>query len=146
MKAEKPQLDPIASILPHDQHAFIFSSFASMLEVIDEATTRGTPLLRLSEERAESARSKEKYSQQLCLPVNKVSRILGPKLISSIAITGSDPFIRTGTSLAVIFETTQKQALIAALEMVRMEAQKNFRDANLVSGKFHNPKKVIMLD
>ena len=141
MKTEKPQLDPIASILPHDQHAVIFSSYASLLEVMDEATTRGTPLLRLSEERAESARSKEKYSQQLCLPVDKVSRMLGPKLISSVAITGSDPFIRTGTSLAVIFEAKQKQALIAALTMRRMEAQKKYKSANPVSGKIpQSPK------
>ena len=140
MKAEKPQLDPIASILPHDQHAFILSSYASMLEVMDEAT-RGTPLLRLSEERAESARSKEKYSQQLCLPVNELSQILGPKLISTVAITGSDPFIRTGTSLAVIFEAKKKQALIAALTMRRMEAQKKYKGANPVSGKIPQSQK-----
>ena len=40
---------------PHDQHAIIFSSYSSMLEVMEEATARGTPLLRLSEDRAESA-------------------------------------------------------------------------------------------
>ena len=62
MKDQKPKLDSIASILPHDQHAIIFPSYSSMLEVMDEATARGTPLLRLSEDRAESARSKEKYS------------------------------------------------------------------------------------
>ena len=140
MKAEKPQLDPIASILPHDQHAFILSSYASMLEVMDEAT-RGTPLLRLSEERAESARSKEKYSQQLCLPVDELSQIFGPKLISTVAITGSDPFIRTGTSLAVIFEAKKKQALIAALTMRRMEAQKKYKGANPVSGKIPQSQK-----
>ena len=140
MKAEKPQLDPIASIIPHDQHAFILSSYASMLEVMDEAT-RGTPLLRLSEERAESARSKEKYSQQLCLPVDELSQILGPKLISTVAITGSDPFIRTGTSLAVIFEAKKKQALIAALTMRRMEAQKKYKGANPVSGKIPQSQK-----
>lgn len=140
MKAEKPKLDPIASILPHDQHAFILSSYASMLEVMDEAT-RGTPLLRLSEERAESARSKEKYSQQLCLPVDELSQIFGPKLISTVAITGSDPFIRTGTSLAVIFEAKKKQALIAALTMRRMEAQKKYKGANPVSGKIPQSQK-----
>ena len=141
MKAEKPKLDPIASILPHDQHAFILSSYVSMLEVMDEATTRGTPLLRLSEERAESARSKEKYSQQLCLPVDELSQIFGPKLISTVAITGSDPFIRTGTSLAVIFEAKKKQALIAALTMRRMEAQKKYKGANPVSGKIPQSQK-----
>ena len=135
MKDEKPKLDSIASILPHDQHAIIFSTYSSMLEVMDEATARGTPLLRLSEDRAESARSKEKYSQQLCLPVDEFSRILGPKLISSVAITGSDPFLRTGTSLTLIFEAKQKEGLLAALALRRMQAKEKFPQAKSVSGK-----------
>jgi hypothetical protein len=135
MKDEKQKLDPIASILPHDQHAIIFSSYSSMLEVMDEATSRGTPLLRLSEDRAESARSKEKYSKQLCLPVDELARILGPKLISSVAITGSDPFLRTGTSLTLIFEAKQKAGLLSALALRRMQAKEKFPQAKPVSGK-----------
>ncbi len=135
MKDEKPKLDSTASILPHDQHAIIFSSYSSLLEVMDEATERVTPLLRLSEDRAESARSKEKYSQQLCLPVDEFSRILGPKLISSVAITGSDPFLRTGTSLTLIFEAKQKEGLLAALALRRIQAKEKFSQAKSVSGK-----------
>ena len=45
MKGEKPLLDPISSILPHDQHALIFPSYSSMLEVMDQANERGTPFL-----------------------------------------------------------------------------------------------------
>ena len=135
MKDEKPKLDSIASILPHDQHAIIFSSYSSMLEVMEEATARGTPLLRLSEDRAESARSKEKYSRQLCLPVDELSRILGPKLISSVAITGSDPFLRTGTSLTLIFEAKQKEGLLAALALRRVQAKEKFPQSKTLSGK-----------
>jgi hypothetical protein len=40
MRDEKPKLDSTALILPYDQHAIIFSSYASMLEVMDEATAR----------------------------------------------------------------------------------------------------------
>ncbi len=135
MKNENPKLDSIASILPHDQHAIIFSSYSSMLEVIDEATARGTPFLHLSEGRSESARSKEKYSKQLCLPIDELSRTLGPKLISSVAITGSDPFLRTGTSLTLIFEAKQKEVLMAALDLGRIQAKEKFSQAKLVSRK-----------
>ena len=137
----KPKLDPSASVLPHDQHAVIFPSYSSMLEVMDEATAQATPLLRLAEERSESARSKEKYSQQLCLPVDKLSRTLGPKLISSVAITGSDPFLRTGTSLTFVFEAKGKLALLAALAVRRMETERNFEEAKPVDGKIPNFEK-----
>ena len=135
MKEETPRLDSIASILPHDQHALIFPSYKSMLEVMDQTVQRGTPLLRISENRVESAGSKEKYSKQLCLPLDKLSKMLGPKLISSIAITGSDPFIRTGTSFTVIFEAKQKQALLAALALRRIEAHKLNQDSSTVKAK-----------
>ena len=140
MKGEKPLLDPISSILPHDQHALIFPSYSSMLEVMDQANERGTPFLRVSEDRAESARSKEKYSEQLCLPSDELSRILGPKLISSVAITGSDPLIRTGTCFTVIFEAKQKQSLLSALALRRMEAHKKNDDSGMVSGKIPQSK------
>ena len=140
MKGEKPLLDPISSILPHDQHALIFPSYSSMLEVMDQANERGTPFLRVSEDRAESARSKEKYSEQLCLPSDELSRILGPKLISSVAITGSDPFIRTGTCFTVIFEAKQKQSLLSALALRRMEAHKKNDNSGMVSGKIPQSK------
>lgn len=140
MKGEKPLLDPISSILPHDQHALIFPSYSGMLEVMDQANERGTPFLRVSEDRAESARSKEKYSEQLCLPSDELSRILGPKLISSVAITGSDPFIRTGTCFTVIFEAKQKQSLLSALALRRMEAHKKNDDSGMVSGKIPQSK------
>ena len=94
----------------------------------------------MSEDRAESARSKEKYSEQLCLPSDELSRILGPKLISSVAITGSDPFIRTGTCFTVIFEARQKQSLLSALALRRMEAHKKNDDSGMVSGKIPQSK------
>jgi len=135
IKDKKPKLDPLASILPHDQHAVIFPSYSSMLDVMNELNKQGTPLLRLSENRAESARSREKYSQQLCLPVDRLSEIIGPKLIASVAITGSDPFLRTGTSLTIIFQAKQKQTLLAALSLYRVEAQKKSPSAKLFQGK-----------
>ena len=38
----KPKLDPLANVLPHDQHALFFPTFKSMVEVMDEATAQGT--------------------------------------------------------------------------------------------------------
>ncbi len=130
----KPKLDPLANVLPHDQHALFFPTFQSMVEVMDEATAQGTPLLRLGEGRAESARSREKYRDQLCLPDTELSRILGPKLIASVAMTGSDPFLRTGTSLSVLFEAKQTEALVAALALRRLESSQKNKNAKGVTG------------
>jgi hypothetical protein len=52
-------------------------------------------------------------------------------------MTGSDPFLRTGTSLTLIFEAKQKEGLLAALAMRRMQAKEKFPQAKSVSGKNH---------
>jgi len=135
IRGKKPELDPLASILPHDQHAVLFPSYLSMLKVIEEMSNLGTPILRLGEKRVESAQSKEKYAKQLCLPVQKTFPFTDPRLVSSLAITGGDPFFRTGTSITILFQTQQKQKLLEALAIRRQEARKKFPSVQFVQEK-----------
>lgn len=130
----KPDLDVLSRHLPADQHALFFPSFSDMLAVFDETALRTTPLLRLSENRAESARSKEKYQEQLCLPLSELSRLLGPSLIASVAMTGGDPFLRTGTDVAILYEAKQTEALVASLALRRLQTSEKRDDAQAVSG------------
>ena len=130
----KPDLDVLSSHIPADQHALFFASFSDMLAVFDETALRTTPLLRLSENRAESARSKEKYQEQLCLPLSELSRLLGPSLIASVAMTGGDPFLRTGTDVAILYEAKQTDALVASLALRRLQTSEKRDDAQAVSG------------
>src|SRR6185369_3544839 len=88
-----------------DQHVVFFPSFSAMTELMDEADTDGTPILQLLEPRAEDANSRGRYQKQLCLELNEISRMLGPRVIDSVAFTGSDPYLRTGTDVGVLFET-----------------------------------------
>jgi len=105
IKDAKPKADPLASFVPFDQHAVFFPSFSAMTELIDEADTDGTPILQLLEPRAEDANSRGRYQKQLCLELNEISRLLGPRVIDSVAFTGSDPYLRTGTDVGILFET-----------------------------------------
>ena len=131
---KKPALDPLAKVIPADQHAIFFPTFADLLTIFDEAALQGTPLLRLAEARSESAQSKEKYRDQLCLPVTELSRLLGPKLIASVAMTGGDPFLRTGTDLTILYEAKQTEALVASLALRRLQTSQKRKDAKAVSG------------
>src|SRR6185503_7114126 len=51
IKDLKPELDPLAALIPEDQHAIFFPSFSSMAALADEAEAQGTPVLRLVEVR-----------------------------------------------------------------------------------------------
>ncbi|MEN6451503.1 MAG: hypothetical protein ABFC96_13505, partial [Thermoguttaceae bacterium] len=97
VKGLKPELDPLASFIPADQHVVFFPSFSAAMQTADEADRQGTPVLFLAEPRSEDARTAQRYQRQLCLSATGVGRLLGPHLVSSVALTGSDPYFRTGT-------------------------------------------------
>ena len=125
---DAPTKDALAEAIPANQHALFFPSFQAMLDLTDEAKREGTPLLRLIDERSEDARTQSRYEMQLCLWLDDLSRQLGPKLITSVAFTGSDPYLRTGSDVAVLFEAKNPavlMGLIGARQMLPSPKTKN---------------------
>lgn len=108
---KRPTLDPLAASIPADQHAVFFASFDALTQVADELDNRGTSLYRLLDQRAENELVKERYQQQLGLSMSALARLIGPRLTSSVALTGSDPYFFAGTDLALLFETEKPDAL-----------------------------------
>ncbi len=104
VKDTDPDLDALAHLVPSDQHAIFFPDFSRFLRMMDEARDKGTPILRLMEMRSEDARVHQRYQKQLCLQADALSRMIGPSVVKSVAITGGDPYMRTGTDVAVLFE------------------------------------------
>jgi hypothetical protein len=135
IKDARPELDPLAAFVPADQHAIFFPSFSAMVQMIDEADVNGTPVLQLFEPRSEDANSRERYQKQLCLGLSDLSRLLGPQVIASVAFTGSDPFLRVGTDIAVLFEARNVDAVKAFLAARQKMAQLANVGAKVVQGE-----------
>ena len=121
LEGTKPETDPLAARIPADQHAVFFPSFDAMIRMLDSAEQNGTPALQVLEERAEDAGTKQKYETQLGLRTSALARLLGPKVITSVAFTGSDPFLREGTDVAVLFEAKDGDALDALIRANRIK-------------------------
>ena len=111
LKGNKPTLDSLARYIPGDQHAIFFPSFNAMTAMMDEADAALTPMLHLLEPRSEDATTRQRYQKQLGLELNEISRALGPRIISSVAMTGSDPYLVSGSDVAVLFETKSPNVL-----------------------------------
>jgi hypothetical protein len=126
--------DFLSGFIPEDQHALFFPSLTAMLDLMDEIDNRGTPVDQLLELRAEDAQTRERYQRQLCLPAGELARLFGPALVRSVAWTGSDPYLRTGTDLAVLFETPNPALLQVALAQRANAGAASGRDAREVSG------------
>jgi hypothetical protein len=111
IKDLKPQLDPLAAAIPADQHAVFFASFQAAVRVADEASRQGVPVLRMADPRAEDAQTEQRYQRQLGLSMTEASRLLGPRLVRSVALTGSDTYFPTGTDVAVLLESPRPVVL-----------------------------------
>ena len=85
------------------------------MAVADETNQHDTPVLRLAQPRSENARVVERYQRQLGLSMSTLARLIGPKLVKSVALTGSDPYFPTGTDVAVLFESPQPAMLESLL-------------------------------
>lgn len=129
-----PRLDPLASHVPHDQHALFFPTFNAVLQAVDTSDAYGTLAIYSMEPRAEDARTKDRYQRQLCLEASQLSRILGPSVIRSVAVTGSDPYLRTGSDVAVLFEAIHPTTLLTFVRAKQAAAMQVDKSVKAVSG------------
>lgn len=138
----KPELDPLAAYIPHDQHGLFFPDFKALLAVMDEANGFGTQILNVLEPRTEDAKTSERYRTQLCLETSGLSRILGPQVIASVAMTGGDPYLRTGSDVAVLFEAKNAGALVGFIRTKQASAKSEHEGTKELAGEINGVKYV----
>ncbi|QDV05441.1 hypothetical protein Poly30_09380 [Planctomycetes bacterium Poly30] len=117
---EEIALDPLGRAIPHDQHAAFFPSFAALLRVADQVDDDSAPLVQLFEGRSQNARVRERYETQMCLSLGGLARTFGSQFVESVAVTGSDTYLRTGSDVAVLFQGSV--AAIRGMMLARIEA------------------------
>ncbi|MEM8883516.1 MAG: hypothetical protein AAGD14_05580 [Planctomycetota bacterium] len=115
LEGAQPDPDPLAARIPADQHAFFFPSVRALVDVLDMAERHGLPALQTIEVSAQDTGIRARYERELSLNPAILVKQLGPDLVTSVAITGSDPFFREGTDVAVLFASPKPDALATLL-------------------------------
>jgi hypothetical protein len=95
-------LDALAAYVPADQHAVFFPSLAALAALVDESLELAGPLARLLDESAVDRFTSSRLEKQLCLPLSDLARRFGDLAIAEVAMTGSDPFLRTGADVGIL--------------------------------------------
>ena len=126
----KVELDPLAAYIPHDQYALFLPSFNALVKLIDEGQQLAKPLVQSLEPQSRSTDALGFYQQQMGLSLNFASRQLGSVLVEEVAITGSDPYFRTGTDIAVLMQNKQPTVLFKAITSQVATAASKFKDAS----------------
>jgi hypothetical protein len=135
VKGLDPPTDSLAELIPDDQHVLFFRSFDAMVAMADDATKHGVPILNLAEPRAEDAKTRARYEQQLGLSLDRGTRLLGPSVIDSVAMTGSDPYFRTGTDVAVLLEGKNPNVLKPLIDSQVMLAARQHGNTQIDNGR-----------
>ena len=117
-----PSPHAIERFLPLDSYAFEARTFGDLIELADWVDGWGSPLVHVMEQNADDSRVKERLERQICLPASVIARKLGPLVIGRVAATGSDPFLREGSDLTLVFELKVPDLFFANLEKNRLQA------------------------
>jgi len=104
-----------------------------MADMTDETDANGTPVLQMFEPRSEDASSRDRYQNQLASAL-AIFPGCSPQVVASAAFTGSDPFLRVGTDVAVLFEARNLPLLQASVIARQTAARTSHPGARAVSG------------
>lgn len=111
LKEGPTELDPLAQLVPHNQYAVYLPSFQALADVVDRGGEVAQPAVQWFEPQSRKTDVMSFYQTQLALPLNTLTRQVGKALIGEVAVTGSDPYFRTGTDIAILMSSDQPKLL-----------------------------------
>jgi hypothetical protein len=111
----RPTLDPLASIIPADQHAVFFPSVVATLNTMQELERAGLAVVQMATITSTNDRIAHRYQRQLGILNPDLGRLLPPTLVTGVAMTGSDLYFDTGTDTATIYATEQPEQVAKLL-------------------------------
>jgi uncharacterized protein (TIGR03000 family) len=115
MPSEQPALDPLAAIIPADQHAVFFPSIQEAYALAELATDSETVFLRLLDPQTVRSRIRQRYEQQFGISLDGLVALLSPDRSKRVALTGSDAYVAMGTDAAILIESSQPSELAKRL-------------------------------
>jgi hypothetical protein len=109
--------EPMATLVPAEFYyvrANSFVAFDTLSERVDEIITPGLQL-----DGQDQFGSSERYRLELGLPKDDLSKLLGPQLVNSLVVTGSDPMLRQGSDVSLICDVSSSEMFLRALAVKR---------------------------
>jgi hypothetical protein len=102
--APEPKIETIARHVPAEFLYIRFGSFENFLWFQDTMDTWGGDLQNLVAMRGLNYQKNQRIQDQLVLEQTQLSRMLGPTVISDVALVGTDLLMQDGAAIGFIFE------------------------------------------
>lgn len=107
--------EPLARATPASFYYVRFSSLTHLFRLLDEADAWIAPVASMSSGITQNQDLGKRYETQLGLGRSQVSRVLGPQVVTDVAVVGSDPYLREGSDVTLIFRVKNDVSFEAGL-------------------------------
>jgi len=104
LKGRKPKFYNLANYAPYDFYYAHFNKIKNALNFFDYLNKTGGEFYSKYSSNAIDYGVKEKVLTQLALKNNIATRIFYDKVINEMAVVGSDPFIKNGADVSLVFK------------------------------------------
>ncbi len=124
----EPKIEPIAGLVPADWYYLRFTTSKSLRNFLNFLDSWGGSLLAQVETGGQDFQTRQKIEEQICIRASWLSDLLGPAVIESLAITGSDPYMREGSDFSLLFRLKSPELFKAAVDRYIDEAKQKHAD------------------
>ena len=112
LPAEQAAIEDIAMMVPEECFYIRFARFENYIWLRRLLEEFGGDLSRMVMLRGTDFQLNQRLEDQLGLRESSLSRILGPQVISDVALLGRDTYLKEGAAIGILFEA--KNDLLAA--------------------------------
>src|SRR6185436_13166303 len=89
--------------------------FGKFLDLLSDLESFGEPAADLLDGHSEKRSASDRYETELALERTGLTRLLGPQVVSELALVGSDPYLHEGSDVTLIFRLKNAALFSSAL-------------------------------
>lgn len=123
-----PSVEPLASVIPADMAYIHFGDLRTFVKLVGDLDDWVSPVAQAFESRPGPSHFMSAYERQLVVERTGLAETLGHVAVAGVAIVTSDPFVREGTDVSMVFKVKNRSALVAALAGFEASAKKRRSD------------------
>ena len=107
--------EPLAAAVPAEFYYLRAADLDVLFKLSDQLDAWATPIVGALDRQAAERDLAGRYETELGLARTALSRALGKEVVAQIALVGSDPYLREGSDVSLIFQVKQRALFDAGL-------------------------------
>ena len=136
LAGRQPQISPLARQVPLDFYFIEFRSLGKLLDALETSDLWTAHLFNQVYREARSPRVGERLKQQLALETNPRMKPFYDLAVEEVAITGSDPFLREGSDVSLLFRVKATDVFQAQMDRFLANAAQARPDAKRSTAQY----------